>query len=76
MGYGKWERGNDMTARQPAEWAAHAATWTAFPSHAELWEDDLAAAQAEVAEMVRAIAKGERVELLVAHLAAELRTRP
>ena len=67
MGYGKWERGNDMTARQPAEWAAHAATWTAFPSHAELWEDDLAAAQAEVAAMVRAIAKGERVELLVAN---------
>jgi len=67
VGYGKWERGNDMTARQPAEWAAHAATWTAFPSHAELWEDDLAAAQAEVAAMVRAIAKGERVELLVAN---------
>jgi agmatine deiminase len=59
-----------MTARQPAEWAPHAATWTAFPSHAELWEDDLAPAQAEVAAMVRAISKGERVELLVANAAA------
>lgn len=59
-----------MTARQPAEWAPHAATWTAFPSHAELWEDDLAPAQAEVAAMVRAIAKGERVELLVANASA------
>jgi agmatine deiminase len=59
-----------MTARQPAEWGPHAATWTAFPSHAELWEDDLAPAQAEVAAMVRAIAKGERVELLVANAAA------
>lgn len=55
-----------MTARQPAEWAAHAATWTAFPSHAELWQDDLAPAREEVAAMVRAIARGERVELLVA----------
>lgn len=59
-----------MTARQPAEWAPHAATWTAFPSAADLWEDDLAPAQAEVAAMVRAIARGERVELLVANDAA------
>jgi agmatine deiminase len=59
-----------LTARQPAEWLPHAATWTAFPSAADLWEDDLAPAQAEVAAMVRAIATGERVELLVANDAA------
>ena len=64
-----------MTARQPAEFDPHAATWTAFPSHPELWEDDLAPAQAEVAAMVRAIAAGERVELLVASDAAEATAR-
>ena len=59
-----------MTARQPAEWSRHKATWTAFPSAADLWEDDLAPAQAEVAAMICAIAAGERVELLVAGEAA------
>jgi agmatine deiminase len=60
-----------MTARQPAEWLLHKATWTAFPSAADLWEDDLAPAQAEVAAMVLAIAEAERVELLVADATAE-----
>ena len=64
-----------MTARQAAEWAHHTACWTAFPSAADLWEDNLAAAQAEVAAMVRVIAASERVELLVAGLSAELAAR-
>ncbi|MGL4541819.1 MAG: agmatine deiminase family protein [Polymorphobacter sp.] len=64
-----------MTARQPAEWSHHGACWTAFPSAADLWEDNLAPAQAEVAALVRVIAESERVELLVAGFAAELAAR-
>jgi agmatine deiminase len=41
--------------------------WVGFPSHADLWEDDLAPAQAEVEALARALAGpgGERVKLLV-----------
>ena len=51
----------------PAEWSPHRAMWVGFPSHAELWEEDLAPAQAEVASLVRALAGPgrEQVRLLV-----------
>jgi agmatine deiminase len=51
----------------PAEWSPHRAIWVGFPSHVELWEDNLAPAQAEVAALARALAGpgGERVRLLV-----------
>ncbi len=55
-----------MTQAVPAEWSPHAAMWVGFPSHADLWEDNLAPAQAEVEALVRALAGpgGERVKLL------------
>ena len=56
-----------MDTPVPAEWAPHRAMWVGWPSHAELWEDDLAPAQAEVEGLVRALAGPgrEQVRLLV-----------
>ncbi len=53
----------------PAEWAPHAAVWIGFPSHPELWEDDLDTARDEVAAFGRAVhaeGRGERVIFVVA----------
>jgi agmatine deiminase len=55
--------------RQPAEWAPHDAVWIGFPSHPELWEEDLEPARAEVVEFARAVhagGKGETVILVAA----------
>ncbi|HZC15686.1 MAG TPA: agmatine deiminase family protein [Caulobacteraceae bacterium] len=66
-----------MIAPVPAEWSPHRAMWLGFPSHAELWEDNLAPAQAETAALARALAGPgkERVRLLVRGDAAEAAAR-
>jgi agmatine deiminase len=66
-----------MSLTVPAEWAQHRAMWLGFPSHADLWEDDLAAAQAEVADLARALAGpgGERVRLLTGSAQGEADAR-
>ena len=51
----------------PAEWSPHRAMWVGWPSHADLWEDNLEPAQGEVEALVRALAGPgrEQVKLLV-----------
>ena len=53
----------------PAEWSPHQAVWIGFPSHRDLWADDLEPARAEVtafAQAVHADGNGERVILVAA----------
>jgi len=68
-----------MTGIIPAEWSPHRAMWVGWPSHAELWEDNLEPAQAEVEALVRALAGPgrEQVKLMVgkAEALAEARAR-
>lgn len=51
----------------PAEWSPHRAMWVGWPSHADLWEDNLEPAQTEVEALVRALAGPgrEQVRLMV-----------
>ncbi|NBB52792.1 agmatine deiminase [Rhizobium sp. CRIBSB] len=56
-----------MTQPIPAEWSPHRAMWVGWPSHGDLWEDNLEPAQAEVEALVRALAGPgrEHVKLMV-----------
>ncbi|MEA3042142.1 MAG: agmatine deiminase [Sphingomonadales bacterium] len=58
-----------MTTRQPPEWFPHSWVWIGFPSHSDLWEADLEAAQEEVAAFAAAVhadGAGEEVRLVAA----------
>ncbi|WGM32259.1 agmatine deiminase family protein [Brevundimonas sp. NIBR11] len=51
----------------PAEWAPHRAMWIGWPSHRDLWVDNLEETQGEVEALVRALAGPgrEQVKLMV-----------
>lgn len=51
--------------RMPAEWERHEATWLTWPHNEGTWPNCLEGARDGIAEMIRVIATGERVELLV-----------
>ena len=50
--------------RMPAEWEPHAATWIAWPHHEPDWPGKLAPIPWVYAEIVRALHRHERVEIL------------
>lgn len=61
--------------RMPAEWEPHAATWIAWPHHTPDWPGKFAAIPWVYAEIVRALASSERVEILVNAAALETEAR-
>jgi agmatine deiminase len=59
----------------PAEWEPHQATWLAWPHHPTDWPGKLDAVRWVYAEIVRQLAPGELVRLLVRHPAEEQQAR-
>jgi agmatine deiminase len=67
-----------MTELPLPEWAPHAAVWIGFPTAADLWLEDLAPAQQEVAAFAAAVhadGKGEEVWLVAADQTAATEAR-
>ena len=59
----------------PAEWDAHAATWIGWPHNTSDWPGKFAPVPWAYGEIVRWLAGGERVRILVASVAHEARAR-
>jgi agmatine deiminase len=73
----------DMTTRtpghlrfsMPAEWEPHEATWLGWPQNASDWPGKMGAIRWVYGEIVRKIAPGEKVRILVGSEAVEARAR-
>jgi agmatine deiminase len=61
--------------RMPAEWAPHAATWLAWPHHHGDWPGKFEPIPWVYTEIIRNLARHERVELIVNNAAAERQAR-
>src|SRR5262249_26108735 len=61
--------------RWAAEWQPHEATWIAWPHHTADWPGKFAPSAWVYGEVVRSLARGEKVRVLVASASEEARAR-
>ncbi len=67
---------SDLGYRMPAEWEKHEATWLSWPKDPMTFPPEVIGRVEQIyVEMIEALAKGERVELLVDNLATEEKVR-
>lgn len=64
-----------LAYRMPAEWEPHAATWLAWPHYEHDWPGKFDPVPWVFAEIVRNLAKHERVELVVSNAASARKAR-
>src|SRR4051812_37447296 len=64
-----------LKVRMPAEWEPHAATWLAWPHYKDDWPGKFEPIPWVYAEIIRNLARHERVELIVNDAASEKRAR-
>ncbi|HTZ95005.1 MAG TPA: agmatine deiminase family protein [Terriglobales bacterium] len=67
--------GKDISFRMPAEWEPHEATWLAWPHYKSDWPGKFEPIPWVYAEIIRNLARHERVELIVNDVAAEKSAR-
>lgn len=54
----------------PAEWSPQSALWVGWPSHPDLWQENLEPARGEIAAMINAVAEHQAVKVLAMGAAA------
>src|SRR3984957_17264621 len=65
----------DHSLRMPAEWEPHEATWLAWPHYRDDWPGKFEPIPGVSAEIIRHLARRERVELIVTDSTSEKRAR-